>query len=206
MSRNNPYNIVEDFEAALCEYTGAPYAVTTNSCTMAIFLTCAWHRTLADNIKILEIPKRTYVSVPMSIIHAGYRVSFREENWSGSYQLKPLPIYDSARRFSRNMYVPTQYQCVSFHASKILGHSQGGAILCDDSSANAWFRRARFDGRSKGVPPKDDYFNMLGWHCYMSPDVAAALLLKFYSLPDENKDLPNDSYPDLSTFRIFYDR
>ena len=32
------FQVVRDFEAALCEYTGAPYAVAVNSCTMALLL------------------------------------------------------------------------------------------------------------------------------------------------------------------------
>jgi dTDP-4-amino-4,6-dideoxygalactose transaminase len=101
------------------------------------------------------------------------------------------------------MYVASQFQCVSFHASKILGIEQGGAILHDDPNADSWFRRARFDGRTEGVQPKNDVFNMIGWHCYLSPSVAAQGLLRLYSLPKHNDDLPNDDYPDLSQMEIF---
>ncbi len=93
--------------------------------------------------------------------------------------------------------------CVSFHASKTLGFNQGGAILHDSPEADAWLRRARFDGRTEGVSPKDDTFEQLGWHCYMSPDVAAGLLLRLHSLPRHNAPLPNDDYPDLSKLPIF---
>ena len=70
-----PYQVVKDFEEALCHYTGAPYSVSTKSCTMALLLCCAWHK-----VKTVEIPKRTYVSVPMSIRHAGGKVKFRDED------------------------------------------------------------------------------------------------------------------------------
>jgi hypothetical protein len=38
----------------------------------------------------------------------------REEtnNWNGIYQLNPLPIYDSAKRFTSNMYIPVIVLCV----------------------------------------------------------------------------------------------
>lgn len=195
-----PYRVVEDLEAALCEYTGARYAVTTNSCTMALLLAVAWH---CEPHQPVQIPALTYLSVPMSIWHAGAVPVFRQEDWIGAYQLKPLPVWDSARRFTSGMYVPGQMQCVSFHASKILGHSQGGAILHDDQEADAWLRRARFDGRAQGVAPKDDAIPMIGWHCYMSADVAAALLLKLHHLPRHNADLPNDDYPPLDAMEIF---
>jgi hypothetical protein len=61
----------------------------------------------------------------------------------------------------------------------------------------------RFDGRTEGIAPKDDHFQELGYHCYLSADVAARLLLKLHSLPKHNEDLPNDDYPDLSAMEIF---
>ncbi len=200
----NPFQVVKDFEHALCNYTGAPYAVTTSSCTMALLLACKYL-----NVGEISIPRRTYVSVPQSIIHAGGRVVFDERYWSGDYYLLPYPIVDSARRFTSGMYKPGDYTCVSFHESKILGHDQGGAILHADPIADEWFRRARFDGRRGGVAPKDDHFDMIGYHCYMSPGIAAELLRKLTHFYDEmgepihHEDMPNDDYPDLSQFPVF---
>ncbi len=214
----NPYQVVKAFEAALCEYTGAPYAVVVNSCTMARTLAVAWHLHAKDipqghsailGTRQIEIPKRTYVSVPMAIIHAGGRPTFRDENWIGQYQLRPLPVWDCARRFTspmaswiRSDLIPVM-MCVSFHHAKILGDTQGGAILHDNAEADAWLRRARFDGRTEGVAPKDDTFNQIGWHAYLSPDVAARLLQKLLWLPKHNDPLLNDHYPDLSQMEIF---
>ena len=200
----NPYQVVKDLESALCEYTGAPYAVTTTSCTMALLLACRGFYEPGGRLpRVVSIPQRTYVSVPMSVIHAGYDVIWRDDDWSGAYQLKPLPVWDSARRFTSGMYRAGQFQCVSFHTTKILGDTQGGAVLHDSPEADAWLRKMRFDGRTEGVAPKDDTFDVLGYHCYMSPDVAARLLLKLSVLPAHNEDLPNDDYPDLSKMEIF---
>jgi pseudaminic acid cytidylyltransferase len=68
--------------------------------------------------------------------------------------------------------------CVSFHWSKTLGEfRQGGAILHDNEEADAWLRRARFDGRTEGVAPKDDTSTLLGVALLHGPaDVAARLL------------------------------
>ena len=232
----NPHQVTRDFERALCEYSGAPYAVAVSSCTMALLLAVAWH--LRDRRLIdpdgerfyvrpeIEIPKRTYVSVPQSIIHAGGRPTFRDEEWSGAYQLKPLPVVDSARWFTSGMYRGSflekrfcdgdrqndfydhadrsgEFWCLSFHASKTCGDTQGGAILLDSPEADAWLRRARFDGRTEGVAPKDDRFAQIGWHCYLSPDVAARLLWKLSVLPKHNEPLPPDDYPDLSQMKVF---
>lgn len=223
---NNPHDITRQFERAVAEYTGAPYVVAVNSCTMALTLAVAWHTKnyhpmlrpgglMPARIPAIEIPKRTYVSVPQAIIHAGGRPVFRDEDWIGGYQLKPLRVWDSARHFTSGMYYGAgpdfdwdtnrsgQMLCVSFHASKTLGIEQGGAILHDNPEADAWFRRARFDGRTEGVAPKDDKFDMVGWHCYMNPSTAAQGLLKLHSLPRHNDPLPNSDYPDLSLCEAF---
>jgi dTDP-4-amino-4,6-dideoxygalactose transaminase len=201
----NPHQVTKDFEAALSLYTGAPFAVAVNSCTMALFLACKY-----VGVGKVLLPKRTYVSVPMSVIHAGGSVGFEDLRWKGAYQLKPYRIYDSARRFTHRMFEDfgsgdpeEKFVCISFHASKILGIEQGGAILHDSMDADDWLRRARFDGRTEGVKPKDDKFRDLGWHCYLNPSAAAQGLLKLHSLPRYNPDLPNDDYPDLSTLEIF---
>lgn len=237
----NAHSITRDFEAALCEYTGAPHAVAVNSCTMALLLAVAWHLRPRDTLlyqfgsgatlttlsrAAISIPKRTYVSVPQSIIHAGGRPVFREEDWIGRYQLTPLPVWDCARHFTSGMYRGVKQSlsadalgakwegttvcnaaghmlCVSFHSSKILGDTQGGAILHDNPEADAWFRRARFDGRAEGVAPRDDRDLIVGWHCYISPDVSARLLWHMATLPKHNDPLPNDDYPDLSTMECF---
>lgn len=235
----NPHQVTKDFEAALCEYTGAPYAVAVNSCTMALLLAVAWQLRRKDwrleRIGVatkrwnVEIPRRTYCSVPMSIIHAGGWPTFRDEDWQGAYQLKPLPVWDSARYFTSGMYkgktqavtqsrcgedsitlvdiqvdCSGQMVCVSFHASKTLGIEQGGAILHDNPEADRWLRMARFDGRQEGMPPADqENWPMVGWHCYLNPSTAAQGLLKLHSLPRNNAPLPNDLYPDLSLMEIF---
>lgn len=234
----DPFKVVRDFELALKEYTGAPYAVTTTSCTMALLLSVAWHLWgkvgdqtfhvrpggLGESPPEIEIPKHTYVGVPMSIIHAGGWPCFREERWVGAYQLAPLPVIDSARWFTGDMYnwmaeniighapgkaiLGRGFICCSFHWKKTLGVEQGGVILHDDPEADAWLRRARFDGRSEGVNPKEDIFAHIGWHAYMSPETAAAGLVRLASLPKHNAPLPwgpgtDSDYPDLSTLEVF---
>lgn len=201
----NPWQPVKDFEASLCEYTGAPYAVAVNSCTAALELAVRWchkHQN-TQGINDVGIPKRTYVSVPCAIRNAGCYVHFRDLEWSGAYQLLGFPIWDCARRFTSGMYVAGQYQCVSFAAAKILGAEQGGAILHDNKEADAWFRRMRYDGRSEGVDPHEDTFDLIGLHCMMIPSVAALLRLRLHHLPKNNADLHPHDYPDLSKHHAF---
>ena len=228
----NPYNVVRDFEQAVAQYTGAPYVVAVNSCSAALMLAVAWnlwkdvpagHAAILGSRRI-EIPRRTYVSVPMSIIHAGGRPTFRNEEWLGAYPLLPLNVWDSARWFTSDLWrrMPPSTEakripddrgmvadgvgmmiCTSHHWSKTLGIQQGGCILHDAPEADAWLRRARFDGRTEGVAPKDDNITMVGWHCYLSPEVAAEGLVRLHFLPKHNAPLPNDQYPDLSKMEIF---
>ena len=200
------HQVTREFEAALCEYTGAKYAVTTTSCTMAILLACAWwaEQSMNPQCMVVSMPRLSYVGVPASILNAGIAlVRFRDEDWQGEYRLNPIPVWDSARRFTSGMFRTGMMQCVSFHWSKILGLSQGGAILHDDEEADAWLRRARFDGRTEGVDPKDDQVQYPSWHAYLSPEVAAHGLMKLATLPKHNADLPRSDYPDLSKLKAF---
>lgn len=193
----NPYKPIELFENAVAEYAGAPYCVAVSSCTAALHLSCLWHK-----VEEVTIPAYTYCSVPMSIINANGTVKFKDEKWIGDYQLKPYPIYDSARWFTSGMYSSGEYRCVSFHASKTLGIEAGGAILHDSPEADKWFRKARHDGRTPGVPIKEDDL-IVGWHYLMNSSTAAQGLLKLHSLPKTNQPLPNDDYKNLAECEIF---
>src|SRR3990167_8153032 len=206
----DPYRVTRDFESALSAYTGAPHVVCVNSCTAALMLAIEWHHRpgadyphLSDALNRVEIPRRTYVSVPCAIRLAGQAVTWRNEDWRGAYQLKPLPIWDCARRFTSGMYIAGQFQCLCFSAAKILGIEQGGAILHDNAEADPWFRKMRFDGRTEGVDPQEDTFDLIGHHCIMLPSIAAQALLRLYHLPKDNPDMPEGHYPDLSKHSAF---
>lgn len=196
------HDVTRAFEAALCEYTGARFAVTTISCTQAILMALAWQLRGYERPRV-QMPKLSYVGVPAAILNAGGLVRFCDEDWQGEYMLSPTCVWDSARRFTSGMFRPGAMQCVSFHWSKILGLSQGGAILHDNEEADAWLRRARFDGRTEGADPKTDQVQYPSWHAYLSPEVAAHGLMKLSLLPRHNADLPRSDYPDLSTMKAF---
>lgn len=197
----NPHRVTSDFEAALCEYTGARYAVAVNSCTMALRLALDLVHRVHGPIKV-GIPRRTYVSVPNVIEQAGHVVAWRDSEWDRPggpmmYNLTGTDIMDCARSFRRGMYGVYVTQCVSFHAAKSLGIEQGGAILHDDADADHWYRQARFDGRTPGLHPKDDPLTMpvrYRHHCYMNPSTAALGIQRLYALMHHSND-----YPDLST-------
>lgn len=201
------YQVIKDFEAAVAEYTGAPYVVAVDSCTNALFLSLMWWSKFKHSNRV-AIPKKTYLSVAQQIKHAGYYLEFYDTEWKGIYRLQDHPIWDSARRFTSNMFNTldtnrmVNYVCTSHHWTKPLGIERGGCILHNDAEADKWFRRARFHGRTEGVHPKDDNPTM-GWNMMMLPSVAANGLVRLGHLPKDNPDMPNDDYPDLSKMDIF---
>jgi dTDP-4-amino-4,6-dideoxygalactose transaminase len=204
----NVYDITNEFEKRLGEYTGAPYVITVDNQSNALFLALMY-----ENIKGKEItiPARTYPSVPCEIIHAGGMVNFKPvkgKTIKGAYQLEPTNVWDSALCFTHNMYKSGTHMCISFTGPyKHFKLSKGGAILTDDYDAMLWFKRARYSGRRE-CSYHDDNFDMLGWNFYMMPELAARGLLlmnQFYNgegKPKQNQDLELP-YPDLSKFEIY---
>ena len=186
------------FEETIADYTGAPYAVSTDNCTDALLLCCEY-------LKVTEvtIPCRTYLSVPQSIMHAGGTLKFEDIRWKGIYQLKPYPLYDAAKRLTSGMYLPRTFMCLSFHIKKHLKIGKGGMILTDDRLAAQWFRKGRYEGRS-AVPYHEDNIQISGYNAYMCPEQAARGLMLMQNYPDHNEDIPEEPfYRDLREFDLF---
>ena len=197
---SDPWDVVDLFEKTLAEYAGSKYAVAVDNCTDALFL-CLKYLGAEDEI---TIPKRTYVSVPCTIIHAGYQVKFDDIEWSGVYQLTPHPVYDSATRMTKGMYISDTYYCLSFHRRKHIPIGKGGMILLDDKYAHEWLKVARYEGRHMDTLYKDDSFNMIGWNMYMPPEQAAEGLELFKKINEYNNDLETSStHKDLSEFPMY---
>ncbi len=209
----NVYDVTNEFERQLGEYTGAPYVVTLDNQSNALFLALYYEHYVNKSITsdYITIPSRTYPSVPCEIIHAGLKVEFEPVEGStikGMYQLKGSNVWDSALTFTADMYKKGQHICVSFTGPyKHFKLSKGGAILTDDYHAHLWFKRARYSGRRE-CSYHDDNLDMLGWNFYMMPELAARgslLMNQFYNVDGSKKhnqdlELP---YPDLSKFKIY---
>jgi dTDP-4-amino-4,6-dideoxygalactose transaminase len=207
------YQITDDFEKELCRYTGAPYAVTLDNMSNALFLSLYYEKNIVKSIKgeRISIPSRTYPSVPCEIIHSGLKVDFvpvSGKTIKGAYQLIGSNVWDSALSFTADMYKPGTHMCVSFTGPyKHFKLSKGGAILTDSHEAYLWFKRARYSGRRE-CSYHDDNLDMLGWNFYMMPEIATRgmlLMNQFYNIDGTKKhnqdlELP---YPDLSKFRIY---
>ncbi len=200
VNRRQAYEVVDRFEAALCEYTGAPYAVATDCCTNAIFLSLVWTKhTYAPSKKKLtvEIPKHTYVGVAQAAWNAGYRVEWVDYEWEGAFFMPPTDIVDSAKQFLRDMYRPGTLTCVSFGTSKKLPVGRGGAILLDDKDAADWIRPRSMDGRTPGEDYKTPRFVRPGYRMNMTPEQAVRGL-DLLTYIDDNDQANWTEYPDLS--------
>jgi dTDP-4-amino-4,6-dideoxygalactose transaminase len=209
---NGIYKVTEEFEEKLAHYTGARFAVTLDNMSNGLFLALYYeHKIKNRTSSTIKIPARTYPSVPCEIIHCGLKVEFEEVKGTtikGAYPLKGSNVWDSALRFTADMYIPNSHMCVSFTGPyKHFKLSKGGAILTDDYEAYCWFKRARYSGRRE-MSYHEDNFDMLGWNFYMMPELAARGLLlmgQFYEIGgtkkhNEDLELP---YPDLSKFEIY---
>ena len=210
---NGVYKITDDFEKELGRYTGAPYVITLDNMSNALFLSLYYEKNITKTITgdTITIPNRTYPSVPCEIIHSGLKVDFDlvdGRTIKGAYQLKGSNVWDSALRFTADMYIPKSHMCVSFTGPyKHFKLSKGGAILTDNHDAYLWFKRARYSGRRE-CSYHDDNLDMLGWNFYMMPELATRgmlLMNQFYNIDgtkkrNEDLELP---YPDLSKFEIY---
>jgi dTDP-4-amino-4,6-dideoxygalactose transaminase len=216
------HKITQDFEKELAKYTGAKYAICVDNQSNGLFLALYYwmqkrkkeYKENFEYIEIIDVPQRTYPSVPCEVIHAGAKVNFTKvdgETIKGAYQLTPTNVWDSALRFTADMYIPNSMMCISFTgAYKHFKLSKGGAILLDDLDAYKWLKKARFSGRSECSYHDDDFDvnPVIGWNFYMMPELSARGLLlinQFYNADgskkhNEDLELP---YPDLSKFKIW---
>jgi len=197
---SDPWDVVDLFEKVMAKYSGSKYAASVDNCTDAMFLCLKYLKAEGE----IVLPKRTYVSVPCTVIHAGCQVKFEDVEWSGAYQLDPFPVWDAATRMKEGMYVPGSYYCLSFHRRKHIPIGKGGMILTDNKDAYEWFKTARYEGRHMDRLYKDDSFDMIGWNMYMPPEQAAEGLELFKNISDDNEDLESSGmHKDLSQFSIY---
>ena len=198
---DDPRDVIDMFEKKVADFAGSKYACSIDCCSNGLFL--ALKHVNAQGV--ITIPKRTYVSPPMQIIHAGCKVRFEDQEWSGIYKLEPYNIWDGATRWTERMYVGDDaIQVVSFQIKKRIPIGKGGMILTDDKKAYEWFKYASYDGRDLSKYYMDDDFSLIGWHMYMTPEDAARGIILMDSVPPINEDTGSSkTYSDLSNKKIF---
>lgn len=198
--------IINTFEEKIAMYAGSKYAVSVDSATNAIFLSLLYLKEcgILKKDESITIPSHTFLSVPMSIIHAGLKVKFEDVEWIGAYQLKPTKIIDSAVRFKKDMYIKDSLYILSFQYRKSIPIGRGGMILTDSEDAMKWLKMARFNGKHDGVSKFDDKFEICGWDMYMTPEQAARGLALLNPMKQLDGDIGGSKdYPDLSKQEVF---
>jgi len=186
------FQTINDFESALADYTGAPYAIMTDCCTHAIELCLRY-----EQPKHILFTPYTYLSVPMTMHKLGISFEYLDSNdqWVGEYHFVGSCVWDSARRLERDMYRPKQMQCLSFGHSKPLQIGHGGAILLDDKEAYETLLRMRYDGRDLNISPWETQKTFsVGYHYRPTIEDAQRGLELLSTINEEPKYV---KYPDL---------
>lgn len=203
---DDPWQVIDIFERKVAEFAGSAYAVAVDCCSHGLFLCLKYLRASGE----ITIPKKTYVSVPMQIIHAGCTVKFEDMAWTDEYQLNPYPVWDAATMWRSGMY-QSGFQVLSFQIKKHIPIGRGGMILTNSDDAYQWMKKACHDGRDMHTLYVDDEFAMVGWHYYMTPeDAARGIILMDHKnalyAPDQVQhgySWTDQSYHDLSKKNVF---
>ena len=206
---SDPIDIIDIFEKKVAKFAGSKYGVAVNSSSSGIFLCLKYYQAMYGNQKdfptTITVPSRTYISVPMTVINAGFKVKFEDIKWKGIYDLEPFNLVDGATRWTKNMYVGDgALQVVSFQIKKRVPIGAGGMILTDNKKEYEWLKLASHDGRNMNVHYGDDEFAVMGWHMNMIPEDAARGILLMDSLPEVNEDVYGwENYYDISKRKVF---
>ena len=195
------FDDIKRFETALAEFTGAPYAIMTDCCTHAIEMCLRY-----DRVRGLKMTPFTYLSIPMTMHKLGIDYVYEDETeqtWVGEYQFRYTRIWDSARRFQKDMYREGQMQCLSFGYDKPLHIGRGGAILLDDKKAYESMIRMRYDGRNLDIKPWEQQREFkLGFHYKPTPEEAIQGLALLEGLKEFCPEPKMVAYPDLRQIKI----
>jgi dTDP-4-amino-4,6-dideoxygalactose transaminase len=198
------FDKIQQFETALAEFTGAPYAIMTDCCTHAIELCLRY-----DKITDCGFTPFTYLSVPMTMHKLGINYWYHPDHlphrqqWIGEYKFEFTRIWDSARLCRRNMYRAGSMQCLSFGHGKPLQIGRGGAILLDDEEAYRTILRQRYDGRDLAISPwqEQKHFSV-GYHYRPTIEEAVQGLALLQGVMERNPEPVAVTYPDLRTITI----
>lgn len=191
------FDALFEFESALAEYTGAPYAVVTDGCTHAIELCMRY-----DMVKTCEFTPFTYLSIPQLMHQLDILYYYKLEYWAsaGEYRFHGTRIWDSARRLEKNMYREGHMQCLSFGHGKPLQLGKGGAILLDNAEAYKALSCIRSDGRNLRISPwQDQEVFYQGFHYCPTLETCSAGIK---GLKQIKTGITQQQYPDLRKINI----
>jgi dTDP-4-amino-4,6-dideoxygalactose transaminase len=195
------FEVVSTFENKVSEFFGSKYAVAVDSCTHGLELCLRY-----TNETKINLPKRTYLSVPFLAEKIGLEREWRDENWENYYTINygDKRIIDAAVLWEKNSYIPNTFMCISFQYQKHLSLGRGGVILLDNEIDYLSLKKMSYDGRLPNVPWRDQDIDTVGFHYYMTPETAQLGLDKLQTAIDTppRKWVVTD-WPDLTEMQIF---
>ncbi len=193
------FDVVTEFENKVANFFGSPYAVAVDSCTHGLEL-CLRYKKCDD----IEIPCRTYISVPFLAEKLKLKWKWKEEEWKDFYYLGNTNIIDAAVLWKKNSYIPNTYMCLSFQFQKHLSLGRGGMILLDNKDSYDILKKMSYDGRIHGVPWREQNISVIGYHYYMTPEIAQLGLDKFEnSIQTQPRQWVITDWPDLRNMEVF---
>ena len=93
---------------------------------------------------------------------------------------------------------------VSFQYQKHLSLGRGGIILTDDKEAAVQLKKMSYDGRIPNVPWREQNIDTVGYHYYMTPEVAQNGLDKLSeAINTPPRQWVVSDWPDLTQMSIF---
>ena len=192
------FKVVSDFENEIATWFGAPYGIAVDCCTHGIELCLRY-----TEATYIEVPKRTYLSVPFLAEKLGITLLWKDEDWKDYYNVYGN-VYDAAVLWKEDSYISGTFMCISFQFQKHLSLGRGGMILTDNQDAMWELKKMSYDGREPDIPWRDQNVSTIGYHYYMAPEVA---MLGSKKLPEAIKTKPRDwvleDWPDLTQMDIF---
>lgn len=160
------FEAVRLFEEKIAEFFGAPYAVAVDCCTHGVELSLRH-----TNAKEILVPKRTYLSIPFLANKLNIDLVWKDENWIDYYYLTENVI-DAAVLWKANSYIPNTFMSISFQFQKHLNLGRGGVILTDNEEAAKQLKKMSYDGRLPMIPWREQNIDIIGYHYYMTPEIA----------------------------------
>ena len=151
---------VNVFEKEIAKFYGAPYAVAVDCCTHGLELALRYTKATEINI-----PKHTYLSVPMLANKLNINLRWKEENWYDYYYITEN-IIDSGVYWQNSSYIDRTFMVLSFQFRKHLNLGRGGMILTDNEEAADELRKMSYDGRDlkSTIPWNKQDTSTIGYH------------------------------------------
>ena len=195
------FETVTEFEKKVSKFFGAPYGIAVDSCTHGVELALRY-----TGDKKINVPNRTYLSIPMLANKMNLELTWRDEEWEDYYTLNhnDIRIIDAAVLWRENSYVPGTIMSLSFQFKKHLSLGRGGMILCDDKTIAQELKKMSYDGRHPDTPWRKQNVSTFGYHYYMTPETAKLGLTKLEkAINTKPKKWVYTDWPDLTKMDVF---